>query len=122
MAGHLLRFMQSLLAPSAGMTGEGAWQPSADIYRTREGWLVKFDLAGVRPEDVQLTAEDDRLIIRGLRRDWCVEEGYSCYHMEISYSHFERSIALPCDLEGARIVAEHREGMLLVRIQTEAGK
>ena len=104
------------------MTGEGAWQPSADVYRTREGWLVKFDLAGVRPEDVQLTAEDGRLVIRGLRRDWCVKEGYSCYRMEIAYSHFERSISLPCDLEKAKIAAEHREGMLLVHIQTEGGQ
>ncbi|HMF20269.1 MAG TPA: Hsp20/alpha crystallin family protein [Gemmataceae bacterium] len=122
MAGHLLRFMQSLLAPSAGMTGEGAWQPSADIYRTSHGWLVKFDLAGVRPEDVQLSVEDGRLVIRGMRRDRIIEEGCYCYHLEISYSHFERSLALPCDLEGADIVAEHREGMLLVRIHTEGGE
>ena len=119
MAGHLLRFMQSLLAPSAGTAGESAWQPSADIYRTPQGWLVKFDLAGDRPEDVHLSIENSRLIIRGLRRDWCVEEGCSCYHMEISYSHFERSLTLPCDLERARIAAEHREGMLLVHLQTE---
>ncbi len=120
MAGHLLRFMQSLLPPPSGMTREAAWQPSADIYRTPQGWLVKFDLAGVRPEDVQLEINDGCLIIRGLRRDWCVEEGCSCYHMEISYSHFERSLTLPCDLKRASIVAEHREGMLLVRIQMEA--
>lgn len=122
MAGHLLRFMQSLMAPSAAMTEEGAWQPSADIYRTRDGWLVKFDLAGVRPEDVHLQVEDGHLTIRGMRRDWCVAEGYSCYRMEIAYSHFERSLALPCDLDRAQIVAEHREGMFLLRIQTEAGQ
>lgn len=122
MAGHLIRFMQSLMGPSSGMTGEGAWQPSADIYRTPRGWLVKFDLAGVRPEEVELRAEDSRLIIRGMRRDLCVEEGCSCYHMEISYSHFERSLTLPCDLDTASIEAEHREGMLLVRIHTEAGQ
>jgi HSP20 family protein len=120
MAGHLLRFMQSMMAPSAGMIREGAWQPSADIYRTPQGWLVKFDLAGVREEDVQLEASDGRLVLRGMRRDWCVEEGCSCYHMEIAYSHFERSLTLPCNLDRADIVVEHREGMLLVRIQTEA--
>ena len=28
------------------------WQPSADVYRTKDGWLVKFDLAGVQIGDV----------------------------------------------------------------------
>jgi len=31
---------------------EGVWRPAADIYRTRTGWILKFDLAGVRPEDI----------------------------------------------------------------------
>jgi HSP20 family protein len=119
MAKHFLRFVNSLVPPSAGDSLEAAWQPPADIYRTHNGWLVKFDLAGVRPEDVQLSAHGGRLTISGLRRDWCVEEGCHCYHMEIAYSHFQRSIALPCDLENAQIVAEAREGMLLVRIETE---
>jgi HSP20 family protein len=121
MASQLLRFMQSLLQPGAGTAREAAWQPSADIYQTRQGWLVKFDLAGVKPADVQLSVKDSHLILRGLRRDWCVEEGCSCYHMEIAYSHFERSLTLPCELGKAHITAEHREGMLLVHIQTEAG-
>jgi HSP20 family molecular chaperone IbpA len=42
--------------------------------------------------------------------------------MEIAYSHFERSITLPDDLERARITTDHRYGMLLVRIQREADK
>src|SRR5579864_9194247 len=79
MAGNLLRLMQSLLPAGAGMTRGAAWQPSADIYQTRQGWLVKFDLAGVKPPDVHLSVEDNHLIIRGMRRDLCVEEGYSCY-------------------------------------------
>jgi len=122
MAKDFIHLMHTLFLPGISACKDTGWCPAADVYRNRKGWLVKFDLAGVRPEDVELTAEDGRLIIRGLRRDWCVEEGCSCYHMEIAYSHFERSLALPCDLEGAEIVAEHREGMLLVRIQTEGGK
>jgi HSP20 family molecular chaperone IbpA len=39
--------------------------------------------------------------------------------MEISYSHFERSLDLPGDLERAHVTAEHRDGMLLVRIRME---
>jgi HSP20 family molecular chaperone IbpA len=59
------------------------------------------------------------LTLRGTRRDWCLEEGQQHFLMEIAYSHFERTIALPCNLEEATITTEHRDGMLLVRIVKE---
>jgi HSP20 family protein len=98
----------------------GVWQPSADVYRTSTGWLVKFDVAGVRPEDVEVEVRGNCLTVRGNRRDWVLEETCHCYQMEIAYSHFERGITLPASLEHAVVTAEHRHGMLLVRIQMEA--
>jgi HSP20 family protein len=95
------------------------WEPSADIYRTRDGWLLKFDLAGVRPEDVAVSVRGRRVSVSGVRRDLAVEEGCSYYSMEISYNRFERSIEMPVDLESARITLEARNGLLLVRMNTE---
>src|SRR5262245_40337385 len=113
----MIRLMHALFLPAAGAVGEAAWRPPADVYRTRGGWLIKFDLAGVRPEDVVVTTQGPRLTVRGTRRDWCLEEGCSHYQMEIAYSHFERTLELPADLERARVTAEHRDGMLLVRVE-----
>jgi HSP20 family protein len=118
----MIRLMKVFFAPAATSAGEPCWQPATDVYRTRTGWLVKFDLAGVRKEDIDLTAQGARLTVRGTRRDWCLEEACACYRMEIAYSHFERSVTLPVDLDRARITAEHRDGMLLVRIQPETEK
>jgi HSP20 family protein len=95
------------------------WQPPADIHRLRDGWLVKFDLAGIRPEDVRLTVQGSVLTVGGVRRDWKIEGCLSCYSMEISYSDFERSIEFPANLEQAHVTTEYREGMLLVRLLTE---
>ena len=103
--------------PPAEAQGECAWRPPADVYRTRDGWLVKFDLAGVRPQDLTLVASGRRLTLSGVRRDWVVEEGWSHYSMEISYCDFERSLELPCDLERAEIALESRDGMLLVNVR-----
>jgi HSP20 family protein len=115
MAQRFVGFFQSIALPRDQPLAP-AWQPSADIYRMPGGWLIKFDLAGVSPEDVQLTVRDNRLQVRGSRRDWCLEEGCHCYQLEIAYSQFERQVSLPANLERARIDAEHRHGMLLVRI------
>jgi len=96
------------------------WRPATDVYRTPEGWLVKFELAGVAPEDVTLTARGNALRLRGRRRDCCLEPGCRQLHMEIAYSRFERQVELPGELRPDRITTEFRDGMLLVRIQSEA--
>jgi|SRR5947209_7417983 len=95
------------------------WRPATDVYRTRDGWLVKFELAGVRPEDVELTAGGRSLRIRGRRRDFCLDPDCRQVHMEIAYSRFERQVELPGDLQTAKFETEFRDGMLLVRIQRE---
>ena len=98
------------------------WQPSADVYRTRDGWLLKFDLAGVRSEDVMVVVRGRRVSVSGVRRDLMVEEGCSYYSMEISYNRFERSIEMPVDLENAQVVLEARNGLLLVRMITKGNE
>jgi HSP20 family protein len=121
MTADLSRWIEALLAPPAYPVQETSWRPPADVYRIRGGWLVKFDLAGVRREDIRVTACGRRLRVEGTRRDWQIDEGQQHYCMEISYSHFERSVELPAELEQARVSTEYRDGMLLVRLLTEAG-
>jgi HSP20 family protein len=119
MAHDMIRLMQTMFLPAATLVNDVFWQPAVDIYRTPKGWLLKFDLAGVSPDDMDVTIEGPRLTVRGARRDWRQEEICSCYQMEITYSHFERTIELPESIQAARIEANHREGMLLIRIHRE---
>jgi HSP20 family protein len=99
------------------------WQPSADVYRVKEGWLVKFDLAGVKPSDVTVAIQGRRLTISGIRRDSFFEEGWEeesrHYSMEISYNRFERCLLMPANLEKALVTVGTREGLLWVRMITE---
>ena len=95
------------------------WAPSADVYRTQNGWLLKFDLAGVRLEDVTVSVRGRYVSVSGVRRDSVVEEGCSYYAMEISYNRFERSLEMPVNLANARVTIEARNGLVLVRMITE---
>jgi len=99
------------------VTSRPSWQPLLDIYELRDGWLVKADLAGVRPDEVSVSVRGRDVTITGLRRDHAVEEGCCHYRMEISYSRFERTIELPSDLGPAILQSEFRDGMLLIRIR-----
>jgi HSP20 family protein len=116
MSKDLIRLMQALFPPQTESYQHESWQPAADIYRTRDGWLVKFDLAGVRPEDIELRVLDGHVTVRGTRRDCTTHEGCRYYRLEIAYSRFERTIELPCRLDQARLTTEYRDGMLLVHL------
>ena len=93
------------------------WQPAVDIYQYAGGWKIKFDLAGVKPDDIQvLIADENKLIVRGVRRDSVMTEGLSYYQLEITYSRFERVLKIPCDLSHAEISSECVEGWFILNI------
>jgi HSP20 family protein len=102
-----------------GATVETLWRPAVDVYRTPDrGWLLKFDLAGVRRDDTQVRVNGCRISVSGVRKDYLIEEGCSYYSMEIAYNRFERTIELPCDVESARWTMDYRDGILLVRLES----
>jgi HSP20 family protein len=107
------------LTPAPKASANVCWCPAADVYRTSAGWVVKYDLAGIRPEDIRLKQRGNLLELQGARRDWLLEQGCHYHSLEINYCSFERRIEFPINLEHARITTEYRDGMLLVRIQPQ---
>jgi HSP20 family protein len=116
MENDLRRMMQAFFDVTAKPYEQACWRPAVDVYRGRNGWLVKLDLAGVRPEDIELRIAGRRLIVQGVRRDLSVLEEQLAYSMEISYNRFQRSVELPIDIGQAEVRSEYRDGMLLVLI------
>ena len=115
MSEHSSHWLDSVVhSAEEGLT---SWRPAADVYRTAKGWLVKFDLAGVREQDLSLAVSGRTLSVSGTRRDHTTEEGCRHYRLEIMYSHFQRTIELPIDLESARINSQLSDGMLCVSIE-----
>jgi HSP20 family protein len=118
----LVELMHALFWPAAHACRDTCWSPALDIYRTRTGWLMKLDLAGVRPGDLSISVRGPQLIVRGRRRDCCVEAGLSHHRMEIAYGPFERVVELPCDLNRCALATNYSDGILLIDIQNEEAK
>jgi len=95
------------------------WNPAADVYRVRDGWIVKVDLAGVRTDDLDISISGPLLRISGLRRDSTCGEGISHYQLEITYSRFEKTIQFPRSIESASLGRDYRDGLLILRLQEE---
>jgi HSP20 family protein len=97
---------------------EGAWQPAVDVYRYGQGWLLKFELAGVRKEDLQVRVDARGITLVGTRRDYCPYELQEAHLMEISYSRFERFVPLPNLVDDLELRVEFHDGMLFVHVQS----
>jgi HSP20 family protein len=118
MAKSIERYLRFMPVAKPGRPGERHWSPAADVYRTRDGWLVKVDLAGVSPDEVEVTIAGPVLIIEGTRRDASCSETVSYHQVEISYSRCEKTLRFPCPSEGARIETHYRDGLLLLRLRS----
>lgn len=104
---------------SFALAGSGQdWEPSVDVYQTPWGWILKVELAGIRLDDMNVHISKRAVTVSGVRRDYMVETGCSHYSMEITYSHFHRTVELPEDLTGAPVRLDYRDGILFVRIRT----
>ena len=95
------------------------WCPAADVYRSQDGWIVKVDLAGVQPHDVEVIIDGDLLRISGSRRDGTCGEGVSHYQLEITYSRFEKMIRFPRSIEHASIDRDYHDGLLILHLREE---
>jgi HSP20 family protein len=103
--------------PSGGAAAAGAaWAPPVDILDTAEAFVIKAELPGLRPEDVEVELDEDVLSIRGERRfEEDVEEGR--YHrIERAYGAFARTLHLPQGVRQDDISATFTDGVLEVRV------
>jgi HSP20 family protein len=105
----------------AGQGGQSDWSPAVDIRETREELAFEVELPGIAQEDVEVTAENGILTIRGERTEERREGEEGRYHMiERGYGSFTRSFQLPQGVDEERIEGDFEHGLLRVRIPKAA--
>ena len=98
------------------------FQPCLDMYETDAALVVKVELAGVRPNrlNITLSADDRLLTISGDRAEPQEEhrDRIRCYHLEIYFGAFEREIILPAGVAFDRdgISATYKDGFLIIAL------
>jgi HSP20 family protein len=107
-----------LFSHAARELADARWQPAADVYRTDNGWLVKLEVAGIQPEQIQIAISGKLMTVRGRRMDRQLSSNACCHRLEIAYCQFERRLEFPIELQQTNIVTDYRDGMLLIQILT----
>lgn len=89
---------------------------AVDVYQTDKEIIVRSAVAGVKPEDLDISVEDDVLIIKGSRKAPLEEENSSFFLKECYWGDFSRRIIITDEIDPSRIDASMKEGILTVRI------
>ncbi len=97
--------------------GEGTmWAPRVDISETDKAYLVKADLPGVDPKDVEVNVRDGILTVRGEKKEQKEEKHKNYHRIERFVGQFFRSIPLPSGVDEENVQATTAKGVLTVTI------
>ena len=102
--------------------GGSTWAPAVDVRENDKELRLDVEIPGIKPEEVELTAENGVLTIRGEKRAERKEgDDENRYHVvERTYGSFMRSFQLPQGLDESKIEADYDNGILAIRIPKTA--
>lgn len=88
------------------------WRPAVDIKEEDDRIEVKADLPGVKKDEVDVSIEDDTLIIKGEKKEESEEEKKGFRRKERFYGSFHREIDLPSTVDKDKVKASYKDGVL----------
>jgi HSP20 family protein len=109
-------FEESFVSPSVSRRGQGGFVPALDLSETVDGYLVEVAAPGLKPEDVQITLENNVLTVKGELRQETQDKQRNYHRVERRYGAFQRTIALPSTVKADAIKAELNNGILRLDI------
>jgi HSP20 family protein len=89
-----------------------ALRPALESYVEGDRFVVRLDLPGVDPNDVDISVAGGILTVKGSRKEKPETSGAHLFRQETRYGAFERSITLPEGIKGDELKASYRDGVL----------
>lgn len=91
-----------------------AWLPAMDVYEDKNNVFVQAEIPGMKKEEFEVFMRGDDLIIAGERKTETEEKSGGMYRAERYFGRFHRSIPLPSAVDGNKIEAHYKDGLLTV--------
>lgn len=109
--------------PSESTPEEKTWleggtegQLAIDVYQTPESIVIKSTIAGARPEDIDISINNDMVTIRGQRSEEATTNEEDYLYQEIYWGGFSRSIVLPVEVNADESEAALKNGILTITL------
>lgn len=119
---HTAGWWPSVYEPLRQMSEKVAdwFAPRSEASALEDYYEINVELPGVKAEDVDITMQDNNLLVRGEKRSERKETGQSFYFSEREYGTFQRTFRLPPDADGDKIDAQFSDGVLRLRIAKQS--
>lgn len=113
---------ENRLLPS-GIYEEIDFIPECDLKETKKEYIARFDVPGVKKDELKIEADGNRLTVRGERKSEKEEKDERRYFAETSYGSFMRTVTLPSKIDESKVDAHYENGVLTVKVpKTEVSK
>jgi HSP20 family protein len=90
----------------------GTWAPAVDIFERGDDLVIRAEVPGVQKNEIDISVEDNRLVIKGERKREKEFDEENAYRLERSFGTFLQSFLLPKTVDAAKIVASYHSGVL----------
>jgi HSP20 family protein len=94
----------------------GNWAPAMDVSETKDAVVVKAEVPGMESKDIQLSLQDQVLTLKGEKKEEKDDKDEHFYRMERSYGAFVRTVRLPATVDGSKVTATFKNGLLKVTL------
>jgi len=95
---------------------------TVDVYQTDKEIVIQSAIAGIEPEDLDISIEKDMVTIKGKREKQFEEKEKNYFYQECYWGRFSRKIILPAEVNSSKINASMKNGILTIRIPKIEGK
>jgi len=97
------------------------WYPAVESYMEGDKLIVRADLPGIDPKEVEILVVDNQLTIKGERKATREHNGDSHLYREVHYGRFERTLPLPEGVSADNVNARYNEGVLEISMPASKG-
>jgi HSP20 family protein len=110
------RLFEDFFSRRPRQAGPMVWQPAIEISETENDIIVKAELPGIDPKNVEVNVTAEGLTIKGEARTEQEEKKRNYYRRELRYGAFQRTVPLPIEVKGEDAKATFRHGILEVKV------
>jgi HSP20 family protein len=97
-------------------SSRSTWYPPVDILESKDSYLIRAELPGMKKEDIKVELKDGTLILSGERTSEKPAEGVEYRHTERVNAKFWRSFSLPETVKQDGIEAAYKDGVIEIRV------
>ncbi|MBU1298397.1 MAG: Hsp20/alpha crystallin family protein [Bacteroidetes bacterium] len=96
--------------------GGGSFSPRINVFEDEKNLVIEAEIPGMEKNEVKVTLHNDVLTISGERKRETKTEKENYFHLESCYGSFNRSINLPVEVDGERVEASFKNGLLKIQL------